>query len=290
VREALGNSLNIPAVKTLQYAGVQDVIDTAHDLGIKGLNRGTGWYGLSLTLGGGEVTLLDMTNAYSTFANYGAEVDANPILEIRDPQGRVINCNAAYRTSDGGCSSQQQRQLANPKQVLDPRNAYMITSVLSDNKARSMEFGLNSPLKLSFPAAAKTGTTDDNRDSWTLGYTPNLAVGVWVGNSNNAEMLKVTGAIGAAVIWHNMMETFYSKPEFVDLVHEPDGSLTDNFVQPPGLVKVSACSAKGQVQDLFLKEAQPKGCVTYKDKNKQLSQWGEGTPRPRGTPIPGGLP
>ena len=99
VRESLGNSLNIPAVKTLQFAGVQNTIDTAHDLGIKGLNRGTDWYGLSLTLGGGEVTLLDMTNAYSTFANGGNEVDADPILQIQDPQGRIINCNGPTRTT-----------------------------------------------------------------------------------------------------------------------------------------------------------------------------------------------
>ncbi|HET9493852.1 MAG TPA: PBP1A family penicillin-binding protein, partial [Chloroflexia bacterium] len=200
VREALGNSYNIPAVKALQFAGLQDVIDTAHDMGIKGLNRGTDWYGLSLTLGGGEVTLLDMTTAYSTFANYGEAVDANPILRIEDPQGRIIY---------------QLDQSPDGNQALDPRHAYMITSILSDNRARSAAFGPNSPLRTSFPAAAKTGTTDDNRDSWTMGYTPNLTVGVWVGNSDNSEMLKVTGAIGAAVVWHNMMETFYNTPEFV---------------------------------------------------------------------------
>ena len=88
VRDALANSFNIPAVKALQFAGVDATIKTAHDLGIKGLNRGSGWYGLSMTLGGGEVTLLDMTNAYSTFANYGNEVDANPILQIADSQGQ----------------------------------------------------------------------------------------------------------------------------------------------------------------------------------------------------------
>jgi penicillin-binding protein 1C len=292
VRESLGNSYNIPAVKALQFAGVQEVIDTAHDMGIHGLNRGLGWYGLSLTLGGGEVTLLDMTNAYSTFANGGVEVEANPILRIEDPQGRIINCNKAYVTPSGACSSQQQQRFSDGNgQVLDPRHAFMITSILSDNKARSSAFGPNSPLKMSFPASVKTGTTDDNRDSWTMGYTPNLTVGVWVGNSNNAQMLKVTGAIGAAVIWHNMMDAFYSHQEFMDYVRDPETKkVQKEFVQPPGLVKESACSAKGDVYDLFLKDKPPQGCVTYKDKNKALHAVNNGpkpTPATRPTPLPG---
>lgn len=256
VRESLANSLNIPAVKALQFAGIQNTIDTAHDMGIHGLNRGTGWYGLSLTLGGGEVTLLDMTNAYSTFANNGTEVDANPILRIEDAQGRTIY--QLHPENPGG------------KPALDPRLSYMITDILSDNKARASAFGLTSPLKTSFPSAAKTGTTDDNRDSWTMGYTPNLTVGVWVGNSNNDEMGKVTGAIGAAVIWHNMMEKFYSTPDFVALLRDANGKIQRDFVQPDGLIKTYACSSKGDINDLFLKESPPKGCTTYKDKNPQL--------------------
>jgi 1A family penicillin-binding protein len=291
VREALGNSLNIPAVKALQFAGVQNTIDTAHDMGIKGLNRGLDWYGLSLTLGGGEVTLLDETNAFATFANQGTEVDANPILKIVDSQERVINCNAAYACSADNQLQQQQFGSGNG-QVLDPRIAYMITSILSDNKARTMEFGPNSPLKVSFPAAAKTGTTNDNRDSWTLGYTPDLTIGVWVGNSNNDEMLAVTGAIGAAVIWHNMMEAFYANPDFVNLLRDPDGKTHVNFTQPDGLVRASVCSAKGDVTDLFLRGSVPKGCSTYKDPktNKQLHSapgTGQATPGVRPTPMPG---
>jgi 1A family penicillin-binding protein len=272
VRESLGNSYNIPAVKALQFAGVQDVIDTAHDMGIKGLNRGLDWYGLSLTLGGGEVTLLDMTTAYSTFANYGEAVDANPILRIEDPQGRTIY--QLDQTPDGN-------------QALDPRHAYMISSILSDNRARSAAFGPNSVLRTPFAAAVKTGTTDDNRDSWTMGYTPNLTVGVWVGNSDNSEMLKVTGAIGAAVVWRNMMETFYNTPEFVDLVRNPDGSLAEDFYQPDGLIKKWACSSKGDVNDLFLAESPPKGCTTYKDKNQQLRGAPDNRPRTPPTPMPG---
>lgn len=273
VREALANSYNIPAVKALQFAGIEETIATAHDMGITGLNRGTDWYGLSLTLGGGEVTLLDMTTAYSTFANNGLAVGANPIVKIVDAQNRVLF---------------QLDPLPPGQQVLDPRHAYMITSILSDNRARTPMFGANSPLRTSFPSAAKTGTTDDNRDSWTMGYTPNLTVGVWVGNSDNSEMLRVTGAIGAAVIWHNMMESFYKNPEFVDLVRAPDGSLQREFVQPPGLIRASACSNKGTVTDLFLKEAPPKGCVNYREPrtNRILRSVPGNQPRPRTTPQP----
>jgi 1A family penicillin-binding protein len=301
VRESLGNSYNIPAVKALQFAGLQETIDTAHAMGIKGLNRGLDYYGLSLTLGGGEVSLLDMTTAYSTFANGGKAVDANPILKIVDAQNRIVE-EIDPNNVPGN-------------QALDPRIAYMITNILSDNRARTSAFGSNSALRLSFPAAAKTGTTDNNRDSWTIGYTPNLTVGVWVGNSNNAEMQRITGAIGAAVIWNKMMETFHEKDEFVELIKKqnPNGSyqkLQEEFVEPDGLIKVSACSNKGGVTDLFLKESKPKGCINYKDPkgNVQLHSapsdrpvdrpvvrptprpQTQPTPKPQPTPIPGILP
>ena len=283
VRESLGNSFNIPAVKALQFAGIQETIDTAHDMGIQGLNRGLSYYGLSLTLGGGEVTLLDMTTAYSTFANGGKAVAANPILKIVDSQGRIVE------------SIDENNVPGN--QALDPRVAYEITSILSDNRARTMEFGANSPLKLSFPAAAKTGTTDNNRDSWTLGYTPNLTVGVWVGNSNNAQMQAVTGAIGAAVIWNKTMETFYDNDEFLNLIKKQnsDGSyqkLQMDFVQPDGLIKASACTNKGGITDLFLKEDKPKNCINYKDPkvNVQLHAAPVDKPVVKPTPKPQGTP
>ncbi len=276
VREALANSFNIPAVKAIQFAGVQDTIDFAREMGLKSkdsLIYDSSFYGLSLTLGGGEVTLLDMTNVYSTFANGGREIDANPILRIEDAQGRTI-----YQLDDNPSGDQ----------VLDPRISYMITSILSDNKARTPEFGSNSALKVSFPAAAKTGTTDDNRDSWTLGYTPNLTVGVWVGNNNNAEMAKVTGAIGAATIWHNFMEAFYKNPGFVDLVEGPNGKLQRDFIEPDGLIKAWACSEKGDINDYFLEENPPKGCTTYRDKNKQLhAAPTKDQPNVKPTPMPG---
>jgi 1A family penicillin-binding protein len=307
VRESLANSYNIPAVKALQFAGIQETIDMAHAMGIKGLNRGLDYYGLSLTLGGGEVTLLDMTTAYSTFANGGLAVGANPILRIEKPDGSIF-----------------QELPSNPegKQAMDPRIAYLISDILSDNRARTPAFGSNSALRTSFTSAAKTGTTDNNRDSWTMGYTPNLTVGVWVGNSDNAEMNRITGAIGAAVIWNKVMEDFHDNEDFVKLIQRqnPDGTLAElqeEFEQPEGIVRASACSARGGVTDLFLTDNRPgRNCVTHRDpktnvllhslpgenqprsqprqnpqtQQRQPQRRAEPTPKPKPTPIPGIFP
>jgi 1A family penicillin-binding protein len=277
-RTALANSFNIPAVKTLQFAGVQNVLDLAHAMGIKtGLYRSPDWYGLSLALGGGEVTLLEETDAYATFANGGRQVDATPILKMTDSRGQVI---------------QQVDPNAKGASVLDPGIAYQITSILSDNNARSWMFGPTSPLKVSFPAAAKTGTTDDNRDSWTLGYTPNLVVGVWVGNNDNSKMLAVTGALGAAYIWHDFMESFYANPDFKRLIayNLPGQTLASGFTPPSDVVKQVVCTqAKGDVSDYFIAGKVPTDCKGYKDppQNKVRGYAGNNTPvitRPTRTP------
>ncbi len=188
VREALARSLNIPAVKTLEFVGLPAMLDTAHRLGIESLDRTD--YGLSLTLGGGDVTLLEMAGAYGTFANGGKRVPPVAILRIEDAGGRIIE---GYQTPPG-------------EQVVSPQHAYLITHILADNAARAPSFGQNNALVLSRPAAAKTGTTDDWRDAWTLGYTPELVTGVWVGNADNTPMKDVSGARGAAPIWRAFME------------------------------------------------------------------------------------
>ena len=278
VRTALANSFNIPAVKALQFAGIQNVLDLAHSMGIKnGLYRSPNWYGLSLALGGGEVTLLEETNAYATFANGGREVDATPILKMTDSRGNVLQ--AVDPNVQG-------------KQVLDPGIAYQIDSILSDNQARSREFGLTSPLHLSFPAAAKTGTTDDNRDSWTMGYTPNLVAGVWVGNNDNSPMKSVTGALGAAYIWHDFMESFYANPDFKQIIayNLPDQTLASDFSKPADVVRATVCTqARGDVTDYFIAGNVPTTCRGYKDppQNKVRGYAGD-VPIAKPTPAGGG--
>jgi 1A family penicillin-binding protein len=216
VRQGLACSYNIPAVKTLQFVGVPAMIEMAQRLGITTFTDPER-YGLSLTLGGGEVTLLEHTAAYAVLANGGLRVPPVAVTRIEDSQGRVIE---EYQPPAGD-------------QVISPQHAYLITNILSDNEARTPVFGANSPLLLSRPAAAKTGTTDDWRDSWTMGYTPDLAAGVWVGNSDNTPMDQVTGAAGAAYIWHNFMEQV--------LADVP----TREFPVPPGLVKAEICARSG---------------------------------------------
>ena len=197
VRTALSNSFNIPAVKTLQFVGIYDdpntpekdgMIAMAERLGITSFTRPD--YGFSLTLGGGDVSLLNMTSAYSVFANGGKKVPPISILKIVDFQGNIIY---EYQPPQGD-------------QVIKPEHAFLISSILSDNEARSWMFGSNSLLNLPFQVAAKTGTTNDFRDNWTMGYTPDLVTGVWVGNADYTPMVNTTGLTGAAPIWSSFMQ------------------------------------------------------------------------------------
>ena len=189
IRKALAGSLNIPAVKALYLAGVNNVIDLAEDMGYSTLGQRER-FGLALVLGGAEVRLLEHVNAYSAFARDGKISPVVGILKIEDKNGKIIE---EYEASE--------------KTVFEPKIARMINSVLSDNNARSYIFGERNSLTLgSRPVAAKTGTTNDYRDAWTIGYTPSIVTGVWVGNSNNEKMKGVAdGSILAAPIWNSFM-------------------------------------------------------------------------------------
>ena len=189
LRQALAQSLNVPSVKVLlDLAGLEDVIARAKELGITTLKDPSN-YGPSLVLGGGEVHLLDMVTAYSVFASEGKRVYPYNIFSITDSRGRelLLNKNGAI-------------------QIMEPKVARLITDILSDNETRSPVFGSNSQLLVSgFNAAAKTGTTQEYRDAWTIGYTKELVAGVWVGNNNNAAMRKAPGVVVASPIWNQFM-------------------------------------------------------------------------------------
>jgi penicillin-binding protein 1C len=227
VRSALANSYNVPAVKTLQFVGVFDdpnapgetgLVGMASRLGITSLTRED--YGLSLTLGGGEVSLLEMTGAYAVLANSGRRVPPVAITRIQDHNGNVI---FQYQAPAG-------------EQVVRAEHAYLISSILSDNEARTPMFGANSVLALPFVAAAKTGTTNDFRDNWTLGYTPDLAVGVWVGNADYTPMQNTTGLTGAAPIWAEFMQL---------AVPQLTGGSPTQFTRPAGIVDRVICTVSG---------------------------------------------
>ncbi len=209
IRSALAESLNIPAVKALAIAGVNNSINTAKSLGISTLGPAS-QYGLSMVLGSAEVKMTDMVGAYDAFANNGTFHPVSSILKIVDSSGKTI-----------------EQWHDQPKQVLNPDVAYEITNILSDNNARAPEFGYHSDLILNGrPVAAKTGTTDDYKDAWTIGYTPQVATAVWVGNNNEAQMTHSgAGAMAAAPIWHDYMTAVSQNMP------------VENFVQPSGIEK-----------------------------------------------------
>ncbi len=240
VRTALANSLNIPAVQALDYVGVTNMIDLAHKMGIQtGLWRGPSFYGLAITLGGGEVTPLEHTNVFATLANNGRFVPYTPILEVQDRNGKDL-----YKLD-------RQNALQNGQQVVEAEHAYQITSILTDNQARAMIFGTHTPLtlpELNRPAAAKTGTTDDNRDTWTMGYTTDLAVGVWVGNTDNSPTRNLDGVQSAAPIWHDFMVKVHQDPDLAKTLLGPDDQpIPQDFPVPPGIYEGPVCAATGKL-------------------------------------------
>ncbi|NDJ54069.1 MAG: penicillin-binding protein, partial [Chloroflexi bacterium] len=184
IRSALANSYNVPAVEVLEWVGIDNVIRTAHALGINSLDRGVNNYGLALTLGGGEVTLYDMTYSYSVMANMGTMVGRPIAPDDRRPGFRTLNPATLLRVEDRSGQILWEYGKGNTfssSPVTDPGLSYLITDILSDDLARRSSVGENSALLINRPAAVKTGTTNDFRDNWAIGYTPQIVTGVWVG-------------------------------------------------------------------------------------------------------------
>ena len=227
VRRALAWSLNIPAVKIMEKYGVGKAVRTAQDLGITTLSRGTD-YGLSLALGAGEARLQEMTGAYAVFANGGKKNDVTKVIEIKDKYDKYV----------------QRKTTPKNAPVMSEQGAYLISNILSDNEARSGMFGRTLSLN-GKKAAVKTGTTDSQRDAWTIGYTPDIAIGVWVGNNDNSVMNNGGGGL-AGPIWRGAMNS---------LAGAQSGEV---FKQPGGIVTRDVCRGDGKL-------AQQAGANTYKE-------------------------
>jgi len=231
VRTALSNSLNIPAVQTLDYVTVPELLKTLNDVGITTLGDSSNpkQFGLSLTLGAGEVRLIEWVNAFNTINNLG---QYRPIYSIEriERNGQVIE-GYPY-------------QVPEPQQVVEPEYAYLIRDILSDKEARVPSFGRDTPLSPPYPAGAKTGTTNDFRDNWTMGFTSEIVVGVWVGNTDNSPMINVSGVTGAGPIWRGIM----------------DGSQqwypAQAFIQPPGglIQQQTVCRDDGALPSPYCQE------------------------------------
>lgn len=257
IRTALGSSYNIPAVKMLATVGIDNMIQTAQEMGITTFtdrNR----YGLSLTLGGGEVRLIDMMAVYGTLAQMGTLNPVSPIIKITDSYGNILEDSA----------NQQ-------KQVIKPEIAYLITDVLKDDSARQPAFGYHSLLYIpDHQVAVKTGTSDNKRDNWTFGYTPNYVVGVWVGNNDNTPMnpALTSGVTGAAPIWNQIMHTLLDNQQDVA------------FVKPTDVIETTVDGRK----DLAISNSKSKDLVQVFKKDNQtvfidnFSQYAT----PTASPIP----
>jgi 1A family penicillin-binding protein len=224
-RSALATSLNIPAIEVMQKVGLEETVQTAQRMGLETINDPDN-YGLSLALGTAEASLLDMTNAYAAFANSGSHFTPTTIIEIEDKFGNQIYDNRP-----------------SPTRVQSPEASYIISSILSDNRARSPMFGNN----LTIPnrtVAVKTGTTDDNKDAWAIGYTPSLAVGVWVGNNDNKPM-ELGGAGAAAPIWRDSIQQILGN------------SRNESFLRPSQIDTFYVCTVNGSYDEFYISGTAP---------------------------------
>ncbi len=230
LREALACSYNVATVRLLEQIGPAALAEMAHRLGITTLTD-SDRHDLAMTLGGGEVSLMQLTAAYGALANGGYRVQPWFIERVEDREGRILYAHGAAQvplTHNASPSSER---------VLDPRVAYLITDILADRRARVPAFGAGSPLELPFPAAVKTGTTTGWRDNWTVGYTSEWVVGVWVGNADNQPMKQVSGVSGAAPIWNAVMRSAHRQTS--------GSTLNTMMARPPGLVAMEVCALSG---------------------------------------------
>jgi len=223
LRIALANSINIPAVKTLSKIGVQNMISLAKKMGITTWNNPEN-YGLAITLGAAETKMTDMATVYGVLANEGYKINLNPILKITDSIGNVLEEKTDINIAK--------------VQVVDPGIAFIISNILADNGARALEFGLNSPLDIpNHYVSVKTGTSDNKRDNWTIGYTPDFLVAAWVGNNDNSPMSQslASGITGAAPIWHEIM---------INLLQETASVSADKIAIPSDVIQKDCIGRK----------------------------------------------
>jgi penicillin-binding protein 1C len=225
-RPALASSLNIPAIKALEHIGPDTLLQWLRGVGFGSLTEPADYYGLALTLGAGEVRLLDLAAAYALFGRGGQWRAPTLVRRMADARGEPIPLEALAGTGLGGEA---------PRQVLDPSTAALIADILHDPAARASTFGLYGPLNLPFWSAAKTGTSSDARDIWVVGFTTRYVVGVWVGNFDASPTLALSGITGAAPIYRDLMLN----------LHPPDKPPPPPLRQPPNVTQATICALSG---------------------------------------------
>lgn len=246
MRRALANSYNIPAVQTLRLVGVDYLLQFLRRFGVESLRQDASLYGLSLTLGGGEITLVELVNGYSVFANQGAYVPVTSILCIVNSDGNIIyQYENGCPTNAGRFTNSTVDRTGYGVQVLDPRIAFLMTDIMSDNQARAEAMGTNSALVTpNIESAVKTGTTNDIKDNWTVGYTRNLAIGVWVGNNNGDPMRNSSGLTGAAPIWNRVFTGIYNDSRMREALRVGGQFLPDRASAPGGMSRRQICNVR----------------------------------------------
>ena len=237
LRVALASSLNVPAVRTLDALGMNAMLEVVHRFGLATLSE-TERYGLSLTLGGGEVRLLDLTSAYAALAAGGALTAPFAVARVRDARGRVV-----YERTQGVS-----------QRVLSAQHAYLLADILSDGDARIPGFGSVTPFDVPFQAAVKSGTSTGFRDTWTVGYTPEIAIGVWAGNADGSPMIDVSGVEGAGPIWRDAMMAA-ALGRRMSWYARPAGIVETTVCAPTGLLPGSVCQSP--VRELFVAGTEP---------------------------------
>ncbi|NJN82237.1 MAG: penicillin-binding protein, partial [Caldilineaceae bacterium] len=257
LRNALARSYNIPAIRVMDQVGVANALRTAHRMGINGLDRGLNFYGLSLVLGGGEVALLDHTYAYSVFANQGVMV-GEPILPAEERSGfRSLDPVSVLQVRDSDGNILKKYEAPEAERIFSAEVAYIMADIMSDDTARAPSFGANTELTLpDRRVAAKTGTTNGWKDNWTMGFSPQLTVGVWVGNTDNESMRNVTGLSGAAPIWNALMRKYHENEPAIwyDL---PPGVTSRTVCVPSGLLPTDSCPGSRQRSEIFVAGTEP---------------------------------
>jgi penicillin-binding protein 1C len=285
-RFALGNSLNIPAVKELAVNTLPDFIATASAMGITTFNDGLSRYGYSLTLGGGEIKMVDMAVAYGVFANSGRRQDLVPILKVEDSSGNVLENNTPDKLKienlklkipgwDGSTP-----WIPHDGYVLPAEVTYLISHILLDDGSRSMTFGSGSLLNIpGQTVSVKTGTTEDKRDNWTIGYTPSFLVAVWVGNNDNSPMSPYleSGDTGAAPIWHGIMN-YVLKGKPGEWPQKPEGLVFLEVCSLSGMLVDRDCPKRGE---FFIKAFAPKEKDNVWDQKKPVSVYKDSRKQPR---------
>lgn len=233
LRNALACSYNIPAVRVCGDYGPEMLLELCHDAGFKSLDKSAIYYGVGLTLGNGEVTLLELTRAYSVFAHYGRYLQEQFLLDADTADFKILR---------------------KPRKLIEPETAYIIMDILSDNNARSPAFGLYSPLNLPFFCAVKTGTSKDFKDNWCVGFTDKYLVGVWVGNFDGSPMHHVSGITGAGPIFRDIMLLLHRTALSIKYP-KPDKLLTSIICAESGELASPYCD--NTIVEIFTKGTEP---------------------------------